>query len=208
MIHLALIITHNKSDLENSEQIEILKPLIEKQTVLNDQYDENGNVVGQFETYYYTLKGLNLPHKLRVFQILPYQPNNSRLAQGKPYEGVWPTNANDIDSHRVAYGINDQDKMGDHPRFFNWGLKRGTDYGADIVIHLEDHKKFKVGDLPFYLNSLIDPEDKTEYAEDQSCKYATLKLLKEVGQLDEKKTKKNAVDELKQRVTEKGLKNG
>ena len=152
-MNCAIVICHNKTPEANIAQIEALKPLIEKQSEVHDELNENGEVVGQFETYYYTLKGLD-GYKVKLYQILPYQPDNPRLAQGLPYEGVWPANANDIDSHRVAYGKGDEDKTGDHKRFQNWGLKRATDQGADVVIHLKDHTKFNVADLSSRLSNL------------------------------------------------------
>ena len=208
MIKLAVILVHNKTDVENQNQIEFFKPLIQKQTVLNDQFDEAGNVIGQFETYFYTLSAIPFEHELRFYQILPYQPNNPRLLEGKPYEGVWPPNAYGIDSHRVAYGKGDEDKTGDHPRFFNWGLKRGTDYGADIVINVDDYSKINWTKLLPKLQAISDPNDLTEFIDDTAVKVGSLKLLKEVGQLDEAKTKTQAFVDLKSRVTEKGFKSG
>jgi len=192
---LAIILTHNKTDAENIAQIEFLKPLIVKQTVFNDLYNDQGKVIGQFETYYYTIKGLPTDYEVKFYQLLPYGVKE-------------PPNFNDIDSHNVLYRKGDEDKTGDHPRFFNWGLKRGTDYGADIVIHLEDYSKFSIADLPFYLTSLIDPTDKTEFVETNSMKISTLKLLKEIGQLDETKSISQSIVDFKAKIIEKGLING
>src|SRR3990167_82240 len=137
---LAIILTHNKTDAENIAQIEALKPLIEKQTVLNDEFDDQGNVIGQFETYYYTIKDL-AGHEVKFYQIIPF--------------GVTPPpNLRDIDSHNVLYGKGDEDKTGDHPRFYNWGLKRATDYGADFVIHLNDETKLNITQLATDLQSV------------------------------------------------------
>lgn len=141
-MNISIVLVHNKSDEENNAQIDALLALVEKQTESNQISSENGDIE-TYETYYYTLKGIE-GHQVKFYQILPYQPNNLRLVEGKPYEGVWPVNASLLDSHKVAYGQGDEDKQGDHPRFFNWGLKRATDYGADIVIHLKDYKKFDV----------------------------------------------------------------
>jgi hypothetical protein len=126
---IGIVITHNKVD--NAAQIEALKPLIEKQTEQHNGLDEDGNEI-IWETYYYTIKGLE--HKVKFYQIIPY--------------GVTPpANLDEIDSHKVFYGEGDEDKTGDHPRFFNWGLKRATDYGADFVVHLKDYTKFDVADI-------------------------------------------------------------
>lgn len=203
-MNLALVIVHNKSDQENFDQIEALKPLITKITDTHDEFDDQGNVIGTFDSYHYELQGLDFPHELRVYQILPYQSDNPRLQQGLPYEGVWPTNATDIDSHKVAYGKGDEDKMGDHPRFFNWGLKRGTDYGAEIVIHLEDHGKLDVDALKAQIQKLSDINDPAEFAENDAAKITTVKMLREVGQLDEVKTKDDALNEYKGKIVDQG----
>lgn len=132
-MNLAVVIVHNKGDVENAAQIEALKPLIEKQTETHDEFNESGEVVGQFETYYYTIKGLP-GHEVKFYQIVPFGVTK-------------PANFDAIDSHKVMYGKGDEDKTGDHPRFFNWGLKRATDYGADIVIHLDDYTKLDISDI-------------------------------------------------------------
>lgn len=192
MLKLAITLTHNKSDQANIDQIEALKPLIKRITDTHTEYDSDGNAVGTFDTYHYELKGLGLPHELRCYQIVPY--------------GVTPPpNFYDIDSHNVLYRAGDEDKTGDHPRFFNWGLKRATDYGAEAVIHLENVGKFNIHDLPFKLTQAIDPSDKTEFIEDAASKITTLKLLKEVGQLDERKSKDEAISDFKEAVLEKGM---
>lgn len=132
-MNLAVVLVHNKGDLENAAQIEALKPLIEKQTEIHDELDQDGNVIGQFETYYYTLIGLP-DHQVKFYQIIPFGVTS-------------PPNKDDIDSYKVFYGKGDEDKTGDHPRFYNWGLKRAAGYGADVVLHLDDHTKFDLDDL-------------------------------------------------------------
>lgn len=194
-MNIAIVLVHNKSDVENTAQIETLKPLIEIQKETFDEYDEEGNIIGQFTKNYYTIKGLTLEHRATFFQIIPF--------------GVTPpVNLYDIDSHKVFYGVGDEDKTGDHPRFFNWGLKRGTDHGADICIYLEDHKKFNISKLLSKIAKLSSKTDKTEFVEEATCKIGTLKMLKEVGQLKEDKTLSDAITDLKTRVVEKGYKNG
>lgn len=203
-MNLALVLIHNKSDQENFDQIEALKPFITKITDTQDELDDQGNIIGTFDTYHYELQGLDFPHELKIYQILPYQPNNPRLQQGFPYEGVWPVNSYDIDSYKVAYGKGDEDKTGDHPRFFNWGLKRGTDYGAEIVIYLEDHGKLDISALKTQIKKLDDKNDPAEFAENDAAKITTLKMLEEVGQLDEVKTKEEALTEYKEKIVDKG----
>lgn len=194
-MRIAIIITHNKTDAENEAQIEALKPLIEIQEEVFDEYDSEGNVIGQFTKNYYTIKGLTLEHRASFFQIVPFGVTK-------------PTNINEIDSHKVFYMAGDEDKTGDHPRFFNWGLKRGTDYGADVVIHIDDASKFDPTKIAIKLSKVADEKDKIEYAEDTYGKISSLKLLKEVGQLKEDQTLSYAITDLKSRVVEKGYKNG
>jgi len=190
---LALILTHNKSNQENTNQINSVKSILKEVTDGPFFNEETGET---WTTIHHEIIGLNIPHEVKVYQIVPFGVT--------PPENIYEINSGGI----VYYLKGDEDKTGDHPRFFNWGLKRGTDYGAEIVIHLEDYKKLKVEDLPFYLNSLIDPNDTTEFAEDQSSKFSTLRLLKEIGLIDENKTKEDGIIELKQKVKDKGWKNG
>ncbi len=132
-MNIAIVLTHNKTDTENATQISFLVPLIEKQIEVHNEFDDEGNIIGQFNTYYYTIKGL-IGHDVKFYQIIPY--------------GVTPpTNLYDIDSHKVFYGKGDEDKVGTHLRFYNWGLKRATDYGADVVVHLADETKLDIAQL-------------------------------------------------------------
>ena len=196
-MNIAIVLTHNKTDKENSDQITSLKALlIEVTDGPFDEFDEEGKVIGQFTTIHHELIGLSIPHEAKLYQIVPFGV--------EPPPNRYEVNSGGI----VYYGKGDEDKVGDHPRFFNWGLKRATDYGADIVIHLEDYKKFNLTDLPIYLNFLIDPSDPHELIDNPDSKISTLKLLTQVGQLDESKTKEQAITELKQRVIDKGFKNG
>ena len=190
---LAIILVHNKSDLENQAQITALKSLLTEVVdgpFLNEETGET------WTTIHHEIIGLDIPHEVRVYQVIPF--------------GVEaPTNRYEVNSGGIVYyEKGDEDKKGDHPRFFNWGLKRGTDNGADISIYVENIKKFNIEDLTIQLNSLVDPDDKHEYTEDQSVKIATLKLLKEVGQLDEGRNMKEAIENLKQRNIGKGNRNG
>ena len=141
MVKLAIVIIHNKGDVGNVAQINTLKPFITKITDINTQYDEGGNPVGTFETYHYEIKNLPIQHELKFYQIVPF--------------GVTPpSNFYDIDSHNVLYRKGDEDKTGDHPQFFNWGVKRGTDYGADYVIYLPDVTQFTKNKLQTLLSQL------------------------------------------------------
>lgn len=194
-MNIAIIITHNKSDQDNFDQIEAIKSVVETVTETKTNYDFNGNPVGTYEVSHYEIKNLGVAHEVKFYQILPFGANK-------------PSNFLSLDSHNVLYGKGDEDKKGDHPRFFNWGLKRATDYGADIVIHLEDHTKFSVGTLASALATLTNVNNKLDYLETPASKLTTLDLLKIVGQLDEMKTKPQALQHLKQRIIQKGIKYG
>ena len=170
-MNIALILTHNKPD--NFKQIEDLKVWLE----LKERVFEEGI------TYYYTFKN-NPNHEIHVYQISPH--------------GVEPpANLYDIDSRKVFYGKGDEDKAADHPRFFNWGLKRAADYGADIAIHLE-------GKLN--LEKLFTDVNKGDFVETEYGKISTAKLLREVGQLDETQT--DTSSDFKARIVQKGLNHG
>lgn len=194
-MNLAITLVHNKSDQENVAQIVALKSLIETNEEFFDEYDEQGNVVGSYTSPFYTLKGLNIEHRVKFLQIVPFGVTQ-------------PPNLYQIDSHKVFYAKGDEDKTGDHPRFFNWGLKRGTDLGADISLYIDNYKSFDIKKLATKLQKLYDKNDTTEYIEDGSCKAGTVKLIKEVGLLREDVPLDIAVTNLKGRVTMKGLKHG
>lgn len=205
-MNIAIVLTHNKGDKANSQQVDTLKTLLQEvlvplfNTKTNDKgesvevpiLDEQGIQKQGFS--HYILTDLPLPHTVKVYQIIPFGV-------------IPPPNRYEVNSGGlVYYGKGDEDKVGDHPRFWNWGLKRGTDGGGEVVVQIEDMKKFDVDDLAVELNSLIDPEDPHELVEDPSSKIASLKLLKEVGLIDENKSKEEGIAELKNKVVEKGLK--
>lgn len=126
-MNLAIVLTHNKPD--NSKQIEDLASLIEDNRT--PEVDKEGNPTGRMDKNgeiitrhtHYNLKGLP-EHEVKFYQIVPFGVER-------------PANMNLIDSHNVIYGKGDEDKVRNHKRFFNWGLKRATDYGADLVLHLD-----------------------------------------------------------------------
>ncbi len=199
-MNIAIVLTHNKAD--NEAQIATLKSLLTKVTVplFNTTYTDKGEEVQtpildeqgvQKQGFTHYTLDLPFPHKVSVYQIVPFGVDR-------------PTGYKDLVSHNVLYGVGDEDKTGDHPRFFNWGLKRGTDYGADITVHIEDMAKFSVEDLAIQLNTIIDPNTKEEYLDDESVKLASVTLLKETGQLDETKSKEEAIEELKDKLEVKG----
>lgn len=192
-MNIAIILVHNLSEAANSQQITTLQNLLTTVTdgpFLNEETDE------EWTTFHQEVVGLGIPHTVKVYQIIPYGV-------------IPPTTRYEINSGGIVqYGKGDEDKTGDHPRFFNWGLKRGTDYGADLVIHIEDISKLDFKKLLPKLQKLADRADTTELVEDASGIVASLKLLKEVGQLDEGKTKAQALTELRSKVVKRGFKNG
>lgn len=192
-MNLAIVLCHNKSNAENVAQIDAILPLVEKITEMVPVFPpEGGSPIGTQEIYHYEIKNLSIPHEVRFYQIVPFgvtPPPNLRL----------------LDSHNVYFGNGDEDKTGDHPRFFNWGLKRATDYGADIAVYLQDPTQLTTTRLRNAVAKLVND---TEFIEATWGKLGTLRLLKIVGQLKEDRTFTQAISDLKTRVTQKGLKNG
>jgi hypothetical protein len=192
-MNIAITLVHNKGNQKNSEQIEALKTFL-KTVVDGPFFDPNLQI--NYTTTHHEIIGLPFPHTVKVYQAIPFGE-----------EG--PDNRYDLNSGGMVYYRNgDENKVGDHPRFFNWGLKRGTDNGADISIYIDDYTKLDITDLAIYLNSLIDPQDPHEFVDGKFGKLATLTLLKDIGQLKEDKSQAEAIADLKDRVVKGGKKNG
>lgn len=190
MIRISVTIVHNKTDAENAAQITALQSLL---TEVTDGPFTNPDTGETWTTIHHEITGLNIEHEVKVYQIVPY--------------GVTPpANRYTINSGGIVYyGEGDQDKIGNHPRFFNWGLKRGTDNGADISVYLSD----PVGLTAVKARGAIGKiRNDVEFVEETWGKLATLRLLKEVGQLREDRSFTEAITEYKTRVVGKGLKNG
>lgn len=192
MIHLSVVLVHNKEDLANYDQIDALDLLLDKNEDVHDILDEEGNPTGEtYSTYHYEFKDLTTPHQVKVLQIVPY--------------GVSiPKNIDKLDSHKVFYRKGDEDKTGDHPRFFNWGLKRGVDLGADVVFQLGDVEKLDITAIESQISKLADKTDTTEFVEDGSGVLTTSSVLKTIGQLDESTDKVTALEEYKLTITNAG----
>jgi hypothetical protein len=185
-MNIAITLVHNKSDQENFDQVEALKSMLE---LVEDPpfTDEEGN---SYTTHHQQIKGLDIPHTVRIYQVVPFDKER-------------PSNWGDINTGGIVdYLKGDEDKVGDHPRFFNWGLKRGTDNGAELSIYLEDVSKFNIKRLKAKLTN------DTDFDEDESCKIASVRLLREIGQLDERKARSEAISELKGRISVRGVRNG
>lgn len=200
-MNIAITVVSNKTDAENEAQIDALLGMVSKvsETITQDQFDEEGNVIGQesFEVYHYEFTNLSIPHEVKFYHVVPYGVNK-------------PANLDQLDGHKVFYGEGDQDKG--ELRFINWGLKRGTDQGADISLYLEDVSQLNPKTLRQTFEDLKSKTNKKEFAEVDCGKLVTLKTLLEVGQLDETKSKETALSEYKDKIVDSGseveVKNG
>ncbi len=195
-MNIAIVLIHNKSALQNVSQINALKSRLTEVRELD--VDENGLPILDEETGLqtthligYEIGALALTHLIKVYQIIPF--------------GVTPpTNLYALDSHKVFYGAGDEDKTGTHPRFFNWGLKRSTDYGADIVLYASDVANVDTTDLRTRLSQLS--SGSSMFAEAAYGKISHVNLLRRIGQLDETKNFNTAITDLKNRIANwKGL---
>lgn len=190
MTHLAITLIHNKSNAQNQAQITALKSLL---TTVTDGPFTDSETGATWTTTHHEITGLAIPHTVKVYQIIPF--------------GVTPPpNRYEVNSGGIVYyGKGDEDKTGEHPRFFNWGLKRGTDNGADVSVYLTDPANLTATKARNALNKLVND---TEFVEETWGKIGTLKLLKQIGQLKEDRTFTQAVSDFKTRVVQGGLKNG
>ena len=179
---------------------------------------------------HYEFNGLAISHKVKIYQIIPFNPaiafsfsKRQRRIRGvlteedtNNYEkqlrtgGFLPSNLYLLNSHKVFYcpsiDLRTDGRLftNNHPRFFNWGLKRSTDYGAHATMFIKNYQTFDTTDLEFYLNELEDPDSKIEFVEKPSYNLASLRSLKEVGQLDESIPLPQAFSGYKNRIIQRG----
>lgn len=183
MPKLAVGLVHNKNTaLANRQQIQNLLPLVVANT-------EPGT-----ERRYYTLSGVTTPHEAIFFQVVPF--------------GVAPpNNLYDLDSYKVFYGNNDTDKVGDHARFFNWLFKRGTDFGADVVLYVRFPNLFGAADLDTALGRLTSTRVFLNRVWGKAASVMLLRALRAAREetLDEALPFDNAVEALKTRIVARGL---
>lgn len=187
---IAITLVHNKTDAQNEAQLQAILPLIEQIEDVHDELDENGQVIGQYSTFHYQIKALPIEHEVRFYQVIPHGVTH-------------PPSLDLLDSHKVFYGPEDSSKG--ETRFFNWGLKRGTDHGADLSVYLADPVALTQTKLRNALSLL---KNDTEYVETAWGKIGTLKLLKQVGELKEDRGLSEAVSDYKTRISQGGLKTG
>lgn len=138
MIHLAVGLIHNKTGNGNRNQINTLVPLIVRHIETGIDPDTQEGDTGRI---WYTLSDLNTEHEVKFFQVIPFGVNP-------------PNNLYSLDSWKVFYGQGDEDKVGEHSRFFNWLVKRGTDHGADVVLYVRFPNLFGAVDLDTTLSRL------------------------------------------------------
>lgn len=185
-MQIALVLVHNKGNHGNIAQIETAISLLDRKTetvIVDEQLCE----ISHYE--FKELPG----HRVLPFHIVPYGVDR-------------PDNIDVLDGHKVLYGVGDEDKIGDHPRFWNWGLKRSTDFGADVAIYLEDASKLNPKNLKTKLEELADTNSTLEFHEEQGMKIGTQRLLKTAGQLEEDLA--NPFEALKKKITDQGLRYG
>jgi len=194
-MNLAIGLIHNKNPATNRNQITALTALVERH-VLNlagQEFDPTTQDDVGISRVYYTIAGLSVPHEAIFFQAIPTGINP-------------PNNLYNLDSYKVFYSPNDNaDKTGSHPRFWNWTLKRGFDYGADISCVITDHTLFTVAGLQLQIGRLA---DRRVLVVPLWGLAAAARLFREVGQLREDLGFSGALDDLRARIVARGLEHG
>ena len=189
-MNISITLVHNKTPQENEAQVSTLKSFL---TEVVDGPFTNPETGETWTTIHHEIIGLNIPHTVKVYQAVPFDKE-------------LPPNAYEINSGGIVNYLNgDEDKLGNHPRFFNWGLKRVTDNGADISVYIDNLASLSI---PRARQALQKFTNDTEFVEAQFGKLASLKLLKQVGKLKEDRSLTDSFNDLKQRVIQKGMKNG
>ena len=158
---IAITLVHNHSDSENEAQIDTILGLVERITDTHTD-PESGE---DFFTYHYEIKGLGVPHEVRFYHVVPFGVTK-------------PSNLDQLDGHKVFYGPEFQmvDKT-----FFDWGLKRGVDNGADVSLYLEAISKLDFKKMLSKLEKVADKSDKTEFVQDTAGKIANVEYFKKGG---------------------------
>lgn len=203
---LAITLVHSKTPEENEAQAQALLSLVERIEQTHPELDPlSGEPIldelGQpltYVTFYYRLKDLDLEHAIHVYQVVPFgvaRPPSSNLVQAIP-------------GRLVEYGQGDEDKTGEHPRFFNWGIKRGTDDGADVSLYLTTPAGLNLQRLKGHLTAIERRPDNVDFIEDSFGKIGTLRLLKRIGQLKEDRSFSEAITDYKSRISGGGLRTG
>lgn len=195
MITIAVTIAHTGTDVENEAQLQALLSHVQTvyETVTWDTYDEAGEVTGQesAQVPHYEISNAQREHRVIFFQVVPY---------GKTKPASYDLFLNAEGCGGVLYGPEDAQRGAN--RFFNWGLKRGVDRGADIAIFLSDPASF----TPLKLrNALADLKESSGLVERTWGRIVTKRALREIGQLREDRTLAQAMSDYKARLTAGGL---
>lgn len=165
MLKIAITLVHKYSDSENEAQILGILDLVERVTDTHEEFDSDGNSLGFFDTYHYEITGLGIPHEVRFYHVVPY--------------GVTPpSNLDWLDGHKVYYG---PEYQMNEKTFFDWGLKRGTDHGADVSLYVEDVFKLDFKKVLRKLEKVADKADKTEFVQETGAKIANVEYFKKGG---------------------------
>lgn len=158
---IAITLVHNKSDAENEAQISTILGLVDRiaDTHVDPETQE------EFYTYHYEIKDLGVDHEVRFYHVVPYGVTK-------------PSNLDELDGHKVYYGPEYQaiDKT-----YFDWGLKRGVDQGAEVSLYLEDLSKLDFKKMLSKLQKVADKADKTEFVQDDGGKIANLEYFRKGG---------------------------
>ena len=162
---IAITLLHNESDAENEAQISTILGLIDRVTDTHEEFDSEGISQGFFDTYHYEFKNFGIPHEVRFYHIVPFGFDR-------------PSNMDELDGHKVYYGPEFADTQ---KTYFDWGLKRGTDHGADVSIFVEDLSKLDFKKLLPNLEKVKDKQDPTEFLQETGAKIANVEYMKKGG---------------------------
>jgi len=130
-VNVGLVLVHNRGVVGNAAQIAFVTNRTELR-YFDTGVPDPDNPGQTIKRPYRVIIALARPHELVCFQVVP--------------QGVArPANMDKIEpSFKVLYG---PDQPSHTRRFFNWGLKRATDYGAEVVAFLDATGSFSAGDL-------------------------------------------------------------
>lgn len=194
MLKLAITLLHNKSDAENEAQISTILGLVDRHTtestemvrdrifkdvevtttdpetgeevITTEQQESLGEEYqATFYTYYYTFKDFGIPHEVRFYHVVPHGVNR-------------PANLDELDGQKVIYG---DDFPMVEKTFFDWGLKRGTDHGAEVSIFVEDLSKLNFKSLIPKLQYISDKNDPRSFSQETGAKIASVEYMKKGG---------------------------
>lgn len=165
MLKIAITLVHRYSDAKNKAQIDTVLGLVDRITDTHEEFNDKGEVIGAFDTYHYEFKNFGIPHEVRFYQIVPY---------GK----VQPQNFFALDSYNVLYG---PEFASVEKTYFDWGLKRGTDHGADVSIYVEDLSKLDFKNLIPKLQQVENKANPAEFLQETGAKIANIEYMKKGG---------------------------